>query len=234
MSTTDTAPPSPSAPDSAASGAAPRAKAPGRRGGRPPKNASADAGLATAGPGAPAPAAAAASAPRSAAGSAPRAAKAPPAPPEPNPDLVTRWSGKGWHAEVVVAEDGEGWAVELRRDGDEDPVLVSPWTMGRNKKDPKPLNEPDFAALVKAARDFLSRAEAQARAATRKMLQITDAEGAPIKVIFEMVGDEDEPRGLLRALDSAGQTLAQEEVEPSFPFQRPRLEAWARRGFGPL
>jgi hypothetical protein len=100
--------------------------------------------------------------------------------------------------------------------------------MGRNKKDPKPLNEPDFAALVKAARDFLSRAEAQARAATRKMLQITDAEGAPIKVIFEMVGDEDEPRGLLRALDSAGQTLAQEEVEPNFPFQRPRLEAWAR------
>ncbi|MBL8619462.1 MAG: hypothetical protein JNM72_27875 [Deltaproteobacteria bacterium] len=145
-----------------------------------------------------------------------------------------RWSGKGWHAEVIVAEDGEGWAVELRRDGDEDPVLVSPWTMGRNKKDPKPLNEPDFAALVKAARDFLSRAEAQARAATRKVLQITDAEGAPIKVIFEMVGDEDEPRGLLRALDAAGRPIAQEEVEPNFPFQRPRLEAWARRGFGPL
>ena len=172
---------------------------------------------------------AAAREPRTARQDAQRSAPAPTWPP---PGVTVQWSGKGWHAHVVVAEDGEGWAVEMRRDGDEDPVLVSPWTMGRNKKDPKPLNEADFGALVKAARDFLARAEAQARAATRKSMQLVLGDGTAVKATFELIGDEDDPQGRLRVVDGAGVVVVEDEVEPSFAFSRLSIEAWIRRSGG--
>ena len=49
------------------------------------------------------------------------------------------WQGNGWTARVIKNEDDDGWAVEMIKDGEQEPALVGPWTMGRNKKDPKPL-----------------------------------------------------------------------------------------------
>lgn len=147
-----------------------------------------------------------------------------------NPEKM-RMSGKGWHAQVIVSEEGEGWAVELRRDGDEDPVLVSPWTMGRNKVDPKPMNDADFGALIKAAGDFLARAERQQRDALRREHRVAGPKGTSVKVVFEVIPDESDPVGRLRAFNDRGEVLAEEEISLEQPFTRQRAEAWAKRGF---
>jgi len=42
------------------------------------------------------------------------------------------WRDNGWTARVVKNEDDEGWAVEMVKDGEAEPALVGPWTMGRD------------------------------------------------------------------------------------------------------
>ena len=59
------------------------------------------------------------------------------------------WSGRGWTAEIVENEDGGGWALSMTRDGNTEPTLVVPWVMGRNKKDPKPLNQKVYSIMMK-------------------------------------------------------------------------------------
>ncbi|MCX7178560.1 MAG: hypothetical protein NTX56_07200, partial [Proteobacteria bacterium] len=54
------------------------------------------------------------------------------------------WCGNGWTARVIKNEDDEGWAVEMIKDGEPEPALVGPWTMGRDKKHPKPLDASAF------------------------------------------------------------------------------------------
>ena len=54
------------------------------------------------------------------------------------------WQGDGWTAKVIKNEDDDGWAVEMMRDGEREPALVAPWTMGRDKKNPKPLDSAAF------------------------------------------------------------------------------------------
>ena len=71
----------------------------------------------------------------------------------------TRWSGDGWTARIITNTDDEGWAVEMTRDGESEPALVGPWTMGRDKKNPKPLDVSAFAVLVRAANEVRMRHE---------------------------------------------------------------------------
>ena len=47
------------------------------------------------------------------------------------------WVDNGWTAKVIKNEDDDGWAVAMTRDGEREPALVGPWTMGRDKKNPK-------------------------------------------------------------------------------------------------
>ena len=61
------------------------------------------------------------------------------------------WINKGWTARVIKNEDDEGWAVEMIKEGESEPALVGPWTMGRDKKNPKPLDASAFSTLVKTA-----------------------------------------------------------------------------------
>ena len=44
------------------------------------------------------------------------------------------WCGDGWTAQVIKNEDDDGWAVAMIKDGEPEPALVGPWTMGRDKK----------------------------------------------------------------------------------------------------
>ena len=60
----------------------------------------------------------------------------------------TLWRDNGWTAKVVKNEDDEGWAVEMIKDGEPEPALVGPWTMGRDKRNPKPLDSAAFHTLV--------------------------------------------------------------------------------------
>src|SRR6476661_10935947 len=74
------------------------------------------------------------------------------------------WRDAGWTATVIKNEDDDGWAVAMTKDGASEPALVGPWTMGRDKKNPKPLDGPAFSTLVKTASEFVRRSEQQLHA----------------------------------------------------------------------
>src|SRR3990167_9379548 len=71
------------------------------------------------------------------------------------------WRNNGWPARVRKNGDDEGWAVEMIKDGEAEPALVGPWTMGRDKKNPKPLDVSAFQTLIKTASEVLRRHEHQ-------------------------------------------------------------------------
>src|SRR5206468_205093 len=90
------------------------------------------------------------------------------------------WRADGWIAKVVKNIDDDGWAVEMTREGDSEPALVGPWTMGRDKKNPKPLDTNAFHTLVKTATEVLQRHAQQRRAMLHKSTTVTDAKGERI------------------------------------------------------
>ena len=71
------------------------------------------------------------------------------------------WSDERWIAQVIKNEDDDGWAVSMTLHGESEPALVGPWTMGRDKKNPKPLDVNAFNTLVKTASEVLRRHEQQ-------------------------------------------------------------------------
>jgi hypothetical protein len=145
---------------------------------------------------------------------------------------VRTWAASGFTARVIKNEDDEGWAVTMTRDGDAEPVLTSPWTMGRDKKNPKPLNYADFKTLLKGAQDVVTRHEAQARAQRHRSVRVVDAEGTPIRVDLDVAADEDDPHVVLTAWDPAGEKLAERRVAPDFKLSSSSAERWAESGFG--
>lgn len=127
------------------------------------------------------------------------------------------WRKNGWNARVIKNEDDDGWAVEMTRVGDSEPALTGPWTMGRDKKNPKPLNAKDFATLVKTANEVLERAASHARAALHKSVTIVAADGGRVRVDLDIARDEDDPHALLAWFDDAtGAELGSKRVEASF------------------
>lgn len=141
------------------------------------------------------------------------------------------WRDQGWTAQIVDNEDGGGWALSMTRDGDDEPVLIVPWTMGRNKKDPKPLNKSDFRTQLKAARDVLRRSEHQIRAAHRVSLDVTVLSGERVRVVFDLIPDEVEPEGELVASSLAGVELGRASCPAGWRLTRERAAAWVDAGF---
>jgi len=148
------------------------------------------------------------------------------------PDLMepTRWRKNGWFAKVIKNEDDDGWAVEIRKAGLSEPVLVSPWVMGRDKKNPKPFDANAFNTFVKTATEVLDRSHSQREAALKKTLAIASG-GRWFQVTLEQVVDEYEPHAYLRAVDDGGSTVASYRVEPGFKFTREVANAWVSSGF---
>jgi hypothetical protein len=142
----------------------------------------------------------------------------------------TLWRKNGWTAKVIKNEDDDGWAVEISRQGMPEPVLISPWVMGRDKKNPKPFDGPAFATFVKTASEVLDRSARQREAALKKTLSIA-WEGRWYTVSFELVPDEYEPYALLSAVDEAGARVAQHRVPPNLKFTRDSMNEWVRAGF---
>lgn len=151
---------------------------------------------------------------------------------ETEPDIMeaTLWRRDGWTARVIKNEDDDGWAVEIRKKGVPEPALISPWVMGRDKKNPKPFDANAFATFVKTASEVLDRAARQRDAALRKQLDIAWG-GKWFKVTLEQVPDDDEPRATLSATDEAGQLVAKFPVAANFKFTRDAANAWAQGGF---
>jgi hypothetical protein len=120
------------------------------------------------------------------------------------PDLAepTLWRRFGWTARVIPNLDGDGgWAVEMTRHGDPEPALVGPWTMGRDKKNPKPLDHHAFNTLVKTANEILARHEQHARSLTHKHFVYTRDDGQRLAVDFDVAGTDDDPHAVLTVTD---------------------------------
>jgi len=127
------------------------------------------------------------------------------------------WKKSGWIARVIKNEDDEGWAVEMTRTGDSDPALVGPWTMGRDKKNPKPLDAGAFATLVKTASEVLLRHEQAERARMHKSLSIIDDADRRVRVDFDIARDEDDPHAVVAAFsEDDGELLRSKRVSPLF------------------
>ena len=140
------------------------------------------------------------------------------------------WTGDGWTAQVIKNEDDDGWAVAMVKDGEPEPARVGPWTMGRDKKNPKPLDSSAFSTLVKTANEFVRRHEQQLHATLHQSITVTAAAGR-ITVNFDIVPDEDNPYATLSAQDDSGDTLAEVKVAPSFKLNRSSAVAWVDGGF---
>lgn len=153
----------------------------------------------------------------------------------PDPDAKIQqarlWIGDGWTARVIKNEDDDGWAVAMIKDGEPEPALVGPWTMGRDKKNPKPLDGNAFNTLVKTASEFVRRHEQQLHASLHQSLSVTTAQGQRVTVLLDIVPDEENPTATLTALDEGGDELAQVRTSPGFKLNRASATAWADGGF---
>jgi hypothetical protein len=140
------------------------------------------------------------------------------------------WKGNGWTAQVIKNEDDEGWAVAMIKDGEPEPALVGPWTMGRDKKNPKPLDTAAFHTLVKTASEVLRRHEQALHAKLHKSTYVF-AEGGELKVTLDIVPDEDHPYALLSAFDEMGERIAQSRVAAEFKLSPASASAWVENDF---
>ena len=141
------------------------------------------------------------------------------------------WRDNGWTARVIKNESDDGWAVEMILHGQPEPALVGPWTMGRDKKNPKPLDTAAFNTLVKTAAEVVRRHEQHLHAMHHKAFEVPGADGQRLRVTLDIVADEDDPHALLAATDADGSQLAKWRVAASYKLDAGRARAWAESGF---
>ncbi len=142
------------------------------------------------------------------------------------------WRDNGWTARVIKNNDDDGWAVEMIKSGEPEPALVGPWTMGRDKKNPKPLDSAAFNTLVKTAAEVVRRHEQHLHALLHKEFSVVAASGARISVTLDIVADEDDPHALLAAQGTAGEAIAQVRVSAGFKLNQASARDWVEAGFG--
>lgn len=144
------------------------------------------------------------------------------------------WRDDGWTASVIKNDDDDGWAVAMTKDGEAEPALVGPWTMGRDKKNPKPLDINAFNTLVKTASEFVRRSEQQRHAELHQSLQVTarlNGQNARVTVALDITPDDEHPSAVLSATDEGGDLLAQVKATPGFKLNRATATAWVEGGF---
>ncbi|MGV3725620.1 hypothetical protein [Hydrogenophaga sp.] len=141
------------------------------------------------------------------------------------------WSDGHWTARVIKNEDDDGWAVAMYLDGGAEPALVGPWTMGRDKKNPKPLDTSAFNTLVKTAKEVIRRSEQQLHAQLNKNVSIT-VDGRRLRVAMAIVPDEEGATATLSAWDEFDAELARVPVPPTYRLNVDSAQAWVASGFG--
>lgn len=151
---------------------------------------------------------------------------------DPNADIhePRTWRTGEWTAQVIKNDDDEGWAVSMTRLGEAEPALVGPWTMGRDKKNPKPLDTAAFNTLVKTASEVLRRHEQQLHAQLHRSVNVSTAHTS-YEVTLDIVPDEDDPYALLSAFDADGARIAQIRVSAAFKLTRNSAATWIDGGF---
>ena len=141
-----------------------------------------------------------------------------------------RWRDNGWTAQVIKNEDDEGWAVSMTPDGQSEPALTGPWTMGRDKKNPKPLDVNAFNTLVKTAHEVVRRHEQHLQATLHKQVNVSTGSG-DYAVKLDIVEDEFDPHALLSAVDADGNPVAQVKVSAGFKLNTASALRWVEAGF---
>ena len=140
------------------------------------------------------------------------------------------WSDGHWTARVIKNDDDDGWAVAMLLQGQDEPALVGPWTMGRDKKNPKPLDVNAFNTLVKTANEVLRRHEQQLHAQLHKNVTIT-WRGERVRVLLAIVPDDEGATATLSAQDTLGEVLASVPVPPTYRLTIDSATRWAEGGF---
>ena len=145
-----------------------------------------------------------------------------------NPRL---WKKNGWVARVIKNENDEGWAVEMTRAGDSEPSLVSPWTMGRDKVNPKPIDHAGFATLVKGATEVMRRHELAAQARMHRSITCLSETGHRLRVKLDIQPDEDDPHALLSVFDELTNTLVRTgRASPAMKLTEANVQRFVRTG----
>jgi hypothetical protein len=140
------------------------------------------------------------------------------------------WQNEMWTAKVIKNDDDDGWAVAMFKDGESEAALIGPWTMGRDKKNPKPLDGNAFITLVKTASEFVRRSEQQLHATMHQSVTVNGRDGR-ITVLLDIVPDDDNPYATLSAQDEGGDTLADVRVDAGYKLNRNSAQAWVDAGF---
>jgi hypothetical protein len=140
------------------------------------------------------------------------------------------WQNETWTAKVIKNDDDDGWAVAMFKDGESEAALIGPWTMGRDKKNPKPLDGNAFITLVKTASEFVRRSEQQLHATLHQSVTVNGDAGR-ITVLLDIVPDDDNPYATLSAQDEGGDTLSEVRVSAGFKLNRTTAQAWVDAGF---
>ncbi len=153
--------------------------------------------------------------------------------PPDQPQEARLWRDKGWTARVIKNEDDDGWAVEMTKDGEPEPALVGPWTMGRDKNNPKPLDATAFGTLVKTAYEVRRRHEQHVHALLHKKVVVSSGNGE-IVVTMDIVVDDESTAAQLTArpaLEPDAAPLAEVRVDPSFKLTVASARAWIDGGY---
>lgn len=140
------------------------------------------------------------------------------------------WSDERWTARVIKNEDDDGWAVAMTLHTESEPALVGPWTMGRDKKNPKPLDVSAFNTLVKTASEIIRRHEQQLYAQLNRNVTVS-AGGRRVRVALSIVPDDEGATASLLAADDFGDELGQVGVSPTFKLNASSALAWIESGF---
>jgi len=118
----------------------------------------------------------------------------------------------------------------MTRVGDSEPALVGHWTMGRDKKNPKPLDAPSFRTLVKTATEILVRHEAAAKSRLHRSVTCGDERGR-FRVELDIARDEDDPHATLAAFDEAtGELVRSTRVSAGWKLTASTAQKFATTG----
>ena len=137
------------------------------------------------------------------------------------------WRRDEWTAKVIKNEDDDGWAVAMTIAGEAEPALVGPWTMGRDKKNPKPLDQSAFSTLVKTAKEVIRRHEQTARARLHRGFAYMNADDVRVRADLDIQPDDDDPHAILGCFnDATGEVIKRGRVAPGFRLNAKNIEGF--------
>jgi hypothetical protein len=96
--------------------------------------------------------------------------------------------------------------------------------MGRDKKNPKPIDTSSFATLVKAANEVRARHLQQLHAQLHRSVTVATSQGTHVRVDLDVKPDEDDPHAIITVHHEGGATRSR--VESNFKLTVDSARRW--------